>query len=440
MCKKLCIAIAILGAPTGLAKPQLERLIEIALERSYDSQIRNLDLKIAQSRDDDHLRAFLPTLDLSAGRSFNYNEVYNDGYEWDERSTNSLNLSMSVPIWSNGDRFNQYEQQRLQYQIALIQNDELKSSLARNIIEAYYNYQVLIQGESIKHTQKKNILWSLEKAQELIELGTKTIFDTQDIEIRLGNINRELLELEHSKSEALSRIKLMIDSKLDIKIDPIDLRKDKPWYEADFVKIKDEVKSQMNSGKKLKNRSLEILRKNYESSTIDYQQSKKRRWPSLSASAGYNMDFSPTVNSEIDGHGRNQTSSANIGLQLSWDLWDWFSIERDIERSYQGLRKNEIQLTKSESETIINLGNKLNQFDVNERSLKISADVLEKSQTQYDYAQEMYRLGRITVLELRVASVDLEEAHISFARTLKNRYLIMADIIRDSGGNLLPAP
>ena len=420
------------------SQTSLKDLVNQGLTKSYKSKIRKLNQGIAAREFADRYTPFLPTIDLSAGRNYSWSEQVSDDFKLQESVSNTADVSISLPLWDNGNRVTEYERAKLAKDLSDISIFKETQDYVLEVLRAWYELQTFYGERTIKRSERSNVRKSFLKAKELVALGMKTPLDVYDLNIRLDRLRRDLIKLKTDQETAQKKLNLLVDPEVKILVNPVNIVKNKPWFVGQFLIALPQIRAQIAKGLPGNHPDIRIAKIGEEQAKLNYLQSTRDRWPQVAASAGYTFDFSPAVNSQEEDYGRSHVKGANIALSLSWDLWDWYSIERRVNSSYDNLDIQRLEMKQSQRSATLDLKNKLHSYDLVSVSLKISKKILNKAIKQYRFSREMYKLGKITVLELKEATLTLAESRLDLVNSVKDSHLLMAEILNDYGISILP--
>jgi outer membrane protein TolC len=148
-------------------------------------------------------------------------------------------------------------------------------------------------------------------------------------------------------------------------------------------------------------------------------------WPALGAFISYNR-----ANEGIERvyTGWDKNWSMNWGLSLRWNLFNGFTDKVRIQKSKLALRNAQ----ESYEETRRNLKSTITQLVDNFNSyleiIEINTQNLEAAQEEFRLAEERYRIGSGTALEVREAQVNLTRAEQTLVAAKYNARMSQAQL------------
>ena len=434
------LVISTLKKNTGLANEplDLEGLVKKAAKKSIPALINEHKLKKAEFSQRNDFYAFFPTLDFETGRGLDYSlDEEADKFVFD--SSNSMSLSLSIPIFANGSRFYQLKDGKLALEQVKIDVLDSMSQFIVDLIELYFNFHLTTAQLEITDFKRENVKTSLEKAKELVTLGIKTEIDVFDREIELAQIERSILNLNNSKKNILSKIKNYINSKKKISFKSIELGSYKPYYLSKFEKNIETIRSKGKRRLLENNLSIKSGKISLERSKLAYREESKKRWPKANLAASVNRDYGRFVNQLDEGVEKRPIDSASLSASLTWDLWDNYSIERTIGIAASNHEIDLLNFEKESRQVIQDYNEHLQNFTLLEQSIEISKLASEKAENQYNFAKEMYDLGKIPVSTLAGAIETRFRSQLQLIELKSEKLVLMATIPKTLGYSLLPS-
>ena len=162
------------------------------------------------------------------------------------------------------------------------------------------------------------------------------------------------------------------------------------------------------------NNSLFEKRNSLQSSKLSSFQQLMDFFPTLSL--GYHY-YSNSTSQELDDFD-SYDDSYTISLSASYAIFDIFDKRESYLRTSRNLRLQELDLQISEKELKEDLTNLESDIRTLRRSRDLYAEKLELAASNLEMAQEQFRLGMISILDLDRAKLDHLNAQLSY----NNRY------------------
>jgi outer membrane protein len=400
--------------------------VQVSLKEAIDHAYRNdpniNKLENTIELQESNLRAsygnLFPDLKFSAGWNRS-NNVINNSYinqngipipESNETSNNfSLSLRSDVTLFdgmANFDRIDLAKHTNVQYQIQLKQ---LKQDIAVRIISSYIavlkNQQIVVINEATLADSRAQ----LERIKIFVEVGRRTLSDIyqQDVvvaqnellvEQAKNNLNKSISDLAFNSNLPLERNYAVNQSEFNTEVAYENLEA----YVIQNQNTEGLVRNAFNNRQDIKAsiQNLDLLETNIEISR------GTQYFPTLSGFGQYSMN-----GDKID-NVTNQRSFT-IGLSLNYAIFQGFQLDYQRQIALVNYRsaQEDIQLVKNQTELQIkkavqDLKSLLKQIEIIERSLV-------NAQQNKLLAEESYRVGIGTVLDVNTATTNLNNILIS---------------------------
>lgn len=161
------------------------------------------------------------------------------------------------------------------------------------------------------------------------------------------------------------------------------------------------------------NTGLLIAAKDKVISELDYKIIASRSYPYLNASTGYTFSYNGYGTGTYD---HQTVSGLNYGLTLGMDIFDGLSRKREKTNAMIDVETQKYQYEEIEQEVRADLLTIFFAYENNLRLLKLEEQNLEVARENNEIAQQRYKLGDLSGLELREVQkslLDAEERLIS---------------------------
>ena len=390
--KKIFIIISVLIILTLNAQEYtLDQLIEIGLEKSYDIQQENAAYKNYKSYLRSSWFGLLPTASIKASttnqESSDMERVWTKSAGFTLSKNLSLNESSYYNIWTS---------------ILSARNSGLSLEGMRKEIAFYVFSQYLYILEAQKNLDIQ--LDNLELQQRIYDQvqvqytsGEKALLDLKQSEISLIDYEIAVNEAENG----LIQQRQDLFTYLNIPDEGYD------FIEPEFDISEEEFVYQENY-------TLLRKRNSIKSSKVSLFQQKVDFLPSLTFSFSYQ---NTSLSDEIDDFSAYD-DSYTMSLAASFDIFDLFEKRESFVRSRRNLEIEELDLENSEQELRSELSNLINDMKTLRRSRDLYFDKLNLAEENLSMAQEQFRLGIISLLDLDRTKIEYQNAQLSY----NNRY------------------
>ena len=392
MMKKIFIIISVLIILTLNAQEYtLDQLIEIGLEKSYDIQQENAAYKNYKSYLRSSWFGLLPTASITASttnsESSDMERVWTKSAGFTLSKNLSLNESSYYNIWTS---------------ILSARNSGLSLEGMRKEIAFYVfsQYLYILEAQKNLDIQFDNLELQqriYDQVQVQYTSGEKALLDLKQSEISLIDYEIAVNEAENG----LIQQRQDLFTYLNIPDEGYD------FIEPEFDISEEEFVYQENY-------TLLRKRNSIKSSKVSLFQQKVDFLPSLTFSFFYQ---NTSLSDEIDDFSAYD-DSYTMSLAASFDIFDLFEKRESFVRSRRNLEIEELDLENSEQELRSELSNLINDMKTLRRSRDLYFDKLNLAEENLSMAQEQFRLGIISLLDLDRTKIEYQNAQLSY----NNRY------------------
>jgi outer membrane protein TolC len=397
----------------------LHNCIEIALTKN-PNLVRTLNLD--ESADEDVLASYsgiLPSINLSAssGRvqagerevegdvpvgvdslgNVNYQRriIVQDGYI---TNFNNFGISVSQNLFDGGEWWQSIGYAKSQKRVSEYTVESTVNSTVLGVQDAFFNLLKQIKLLEVNQLAVTRSQDNLDKTEKMFELGAVAKVDVYRSRVNLGNDKITMLLQKNAVLTAKQELNLVMGR------DPQSPLEIKPEFELPgaFLNL-DELIKQANE----MNPDLQRYSEEVNSYDLSVSRSWAVIWPALGAFFNYNR---ANEGFERVYTGWDKNWSMNWGLSLRWNLFNGFQDKvriqksklalRNAQESYEETRRN---LKSTVVQLVENFNSYLEIIDINEQNL-------EAAQEEFRLAEERYRIGSGTALEVREAQVNLTRA------------------------------
>lgn len=167
---------------------ELERLMREAFSRRADLKAQELAIsatrqgvRVAQS-------SYWPSITLSGSVSGNYSSTTEDalgvGFSdqiFDDRRSESLVLSVNVPLFNRFQTRNQVQQAQVRHENARLDLEALQQDVALQVRQAYLDYQTAAKNLDVTAKQLRAAERALQAAEERYDVGAATLVELSQV-------------------------------------------------------------------------------------------------------------------------------------------------------------------------------------------------------------------------------------------------------------------
>ncbi len=426
----------------------LEKVVSLGVQNAFEIQSQKLVLDQEHDDQKNNYAKLLPTVKLSASKSYGADESLNTttgSTSYSGANSASMSVAANWALWDNYANIRNIQVGSKSLEIERLTSRQKIQGYIRGLVSAYLEYEYLLSEREILLVRLKESKITNDESQVLVKVGARTRIDAYDTEIEVANTERDLLEKENSIVAAEKNLANRVNAEAIKKLPRLDLLKIVPYYmksfEKEILEILDSGKSQRNEewNEALSRRNPELQTKKLtlEKSEMELKQKRLSYFPSTSISLEHTVELDRYLADDVTGP-RTALQSSSISFGLSWTFWDWFSTARTIRNSERDFDIKVLDYRESDKKARVEIENSVQQVAIYRKTIATSRLVLEKAAAQLRYSQEMYRLGRITLLQMQQATRRHYEAQIALAARLKDYYIMAASLLYSLGEDLTP--
>lgn len=296
--------------------------------------------------------------------------------------------------------------------------------------------QASVARQSVERTQR-----TLEEARRAVAEGVAPVFQRLSTEVELSNLETEMTQAENQADLALDAFKNTLGMPLSV---PVELRgslQDVP-HDPDLwqISVDDAV------AEALMNRpDLDQARLAVELREIDRDITRGSLLPSVSAFANLNYvgnvpDDRQTVLSDPDDPFRFQVEErgffnssywnpgVNVGLSLSWNIFDGYQSRAQVEQRRVAVRRAEIEQEQLIEAVHLEVEQALRNLETAQRRISDQEQNVEVAETNYQHAQSRLTEGVASPIEEREASQQLDQSRLNYLQALYDYVTALSEL------------
>ncbi|MBC8193819.1 MAG: TolC family protein [Candidatus Marinimicrobia bacterium] len=410
----LILLVSLAGYSQSNSPITLDDCIRIGVENNQSLRINRFETDRSVSQAKSNISMVLPVVNFSvSGGSTDLAGLgWNDGY--------SSSLSLSQNIWDGGAWWNTLKSAKVAQDAASIQYDSYEVNTVYQIKAAYYNY---LSTQQLLDVYRENLTTSEYQHQltlERFKLGAASQNDTLRTRV---NIERARLQIVNGEVDLQSRsrnLNIILGREAN---DPLTLAE--PVWEAVVVPGVDQIMDEVLAS----NHSLKLLEQNKEIMAYNVKIARSGYMPSLGMSAAYGNNGATSFG-DVFGE---STSSKSVGLSLNWNLFNGTRTSRGVEQGKINAKLAMENYDLSERNLRKELTQTLEQMDALNESVTISQLILTASEQDLLLAQEQYKIGSLSILDVLRITASYEDAKSNLIRTQHNLKVAEAGLLQLMG-------
>ncbi len=387
----------------------LDDCIRIGLEHNQSLRINQFETDRSVSQAKSNISMVLPVVgfSLSGGST----DITRPNY--------SSSLSLSQNIWDGGAWWNTLKSAKVALDAASIQYESYEVNTVFQVKQAYYNY---LSTQQLLDVYRENLTTSEYQHQltlERFKLGAASQNDTLRTRVNIENSRLQIINGEVNLQSRSRNLNVILGRESS---DPLTLVV--PVWQAVDVPEVDKIMDEVLSS----NQSLKLLDQNKQIMAYNVKIAKSGYMPSLGLSASYS-NAAPAVG-DVFG---SSTARKSAGLSLSWNLFNGTRTKRGVEQGKINAKLASENYDLSARNIRKDLAQTLEQMEALSESVKISQLILSASEQDLLLAQEQYKIGSLSILDVLRITASYEDAKSNLIRTQHNLKVAEAGLLQLMG-------
>ncbi len=419
-------------------KLSLDECIQIALDKN--SQLKNAgrDIKLAEADVTKSRSALLPYIDatFSSGKFIQGQRLRKTDvpvgidpetgkilYEQKEiiqskveRNSHRASVQLTQNLWDWGRSWFQLTQAKLLKQSKELALHDRRNYVIYNVQEKYFELLKAIKLGQVYEEAVKRSEEQLNRTKSMHEIGSVALADVYKAQVALGNDQINLINQRNSILIAKANLNnaMGLDPGSPIEIEDIAIETLSLPYTFDNAL---EMSLQRNAELKM----FELNVKNY---SYGRKIAQLAYLPTIGGALTYSRDneyFNRVYNKKLD-----ENYSATIGLQMDLNIFKGFADKAEVTRQSLSYAKAQEDLTEKKRLLKTDVTQAFNILKANKEIAEINAINLEAANEDLRLAQERYKIGAGTLLEVIDAQYAVTQARSTWVTARYNYQIALA--------------
>ena len=334
----------------------------------------------------------------------------------------SEQLSSNWTVFNGFDRFAEGNQADASYKAAVATLEYQGSVLRESVTNAYYDYIRAQQRVQVALDAEDLALQELERAETYFELGISTRSDVLQAKVRHQQTKLDVVRERNTERNAFLQLSHSMNIPGARRFDVVsDLAEVQNWQVPELDPLLESARS---------NR-LDLVASEYqlEASESGVTRARAGYYPSLEIFGRASRSVSETPFR----FGAQENTTLSWGLQGSWNLFDRWRTQQQVRNAVASRRRAEYDLRQQQLDIeleVVNLWNNLNEAV---ESYEVSVVTVEQSQEDLRLAEERFRVGAGTALDVITAQVNLAQARRDLVDAQINAIKFRSQLQRATG-------
>jgi len=382
----------------------LDELISIAIKNNTTIKQSQINVNTKKQSQIKSESLYLPTLSLEADIS-KY-DIETAGVKTDGNAK-SISVSASQLLYDFGKSSHKIEASKQNLTASKKELNVTSANIILNVTKVYYDILNKLALINVAEESVKIDEFQLYQAKEYFKAKIKTKIDVTNAKLQLSNSKMKLLTATFDVKKAKVQL-ISLLSKQDIIVE--NMNQDIKNLVKEIQKDTYDLESLIS--KAIKNRDELVMYKYLEKALHrNYESSKSDFYPKVNLVGSYQDSSSDDISS-LD------TNQFTVGVYLKWELFSGFRTQASKKEALNELQNVKEKQKEQELSIIENVTNAYFNVEQNKQSIEISLLNNELAQQNLELAQERYKNGLNSLLELNDAKLDFINAKID----LVNQY------------------
>lgn len=391
----------------------LDDCLNIGMEHNQSLRINRYDTDLNISQAKSNIGMVLPTVDfsLSSGSSSIAGASSVAGY--------GSSLLLTQNIWDGGVWYNTLKSVKIAQEAADTQNRSYEINTAYEVKSAFYSY---LSTKKLLDVYKENLVTSNYQHQLTLErfrLGAASQNDTLRTRVTIEQAKLQIINGEVDLEKKARDLNIILGREWD---SPLELKE--PVWQAVEVPDMAGIESDVLGT----NPQLLLLDNNRTVSGYNVKIARAGYIPSLGFSASYSNSAL-----EMGDVFAEPTSNMSTQFTLRWNLFNGTRTSRGVQQSKISAKMAEENFVLSTRKVKKELAQILQTMTALNESVEISQLILNASEQDLLLAQEQYKIGSVSILDVLRITASYEDAKSNLIRTQYNLKIAEAGLLQLMG-------
>ena len=415
-----CVKIALENNVDINTSRNLAEIARLAAKGSYSNILPRIDANLSGGQLQFGESTFLKDVDIILEDSSVITRQVTATADGRRRDSYSAGLTLNQNIFDGGLWWNNIKQKKVlkeasKYDLIFSENQVMK------LVSQYYydllkNMKLLdVYDIAVQRSQDQ-----VDRTQSMFEIGSVAKVDVFRARVNLGQDQIRYLNQKNTvrQSKQLLNLALGRDPLIVFEIDTSVV------FEPRDVTLQQLLNLSVENQPALKSWELSVRARE-----LNAAMAKSPFWPTLGLRLSYSRD-NEDIQKVYKGFNKNWSSA--VGMGVSWNLFNGFSDHVNYQTSKIEFKNAQLFLADYKRTLRSDVKNLFDNYNAIIEIVEIDEKNLEAAGEEYRLANERYRLGSGTSLELREAQVNLTEAEqilVAAEYTAINTYIALSEAV-----------
>lgn len=405
----------------------LSDALKMALENNYAIQVAKNDAAISTNNNRLGAAGMLPTVTGTVNQDnqvIDTKQKFLNGTENNRDGAKSNNLNANIELgWTIFDGFKMFAAKNRLEELQKVGELKMRSNIEQTfmrVTKAYYDVLLAKQQLASNQDAFKNSEKRLELATEKYKAGKSAKTEMLKAQVDLNTDKAALMRQENNYKNAQTNLNQLLGRDLNVSFTVEEKLPEPKTYKLD------ELLNKVNG----QNTNLMIAKKNQQVSLLSVREIKAERMPSIQLRSGYNYI---RQESEAGFLQSSQNNGFHYGASLSINLFNGFDVNKRLQNARLSLKSNELVYKDSLTRLQNQVQQAFNNYVLSTQLIAFEKENEKVAQENFDIANEQYKVGVITSIELRDAQLNLLNSQIRLLNAQYEAQINETELLRLTG-------
>ena len=405
----------------------LNDALKIALENNYAIQVAKNDAELTKNNNRIGAAGMLPIVTGTVNQDnqvIDTRQKFLSGAENNRDGAKSDNLNANIELgWTIFDGLKMFATKNKLEELQKIGELKMQQNIEQTFVrvtKAYYD--VLLSKQQLKSTEDAvaNSEQRLKLTTDKYNAGKSAKTEMLKAQVDLNTDKAALMRQTNNYQNAQTNLNQLLGRDLNIKFAVEEKIAEPKKYTLD--ELMNKVSGQ--------NTSLTIAKKNQQISMLNVSEIKAERLPILQLKGGYNY---VRQQSEAGFLQSSQNNGFHYGAGLSINIFNGFDVNKRMQNARLSLKSNELIYKDSLTRLQNQLQQSFNNYVLSTQLITFEKENVKVAQENFDIANEQFKVGVITSIELRDAQLNLLNNQIRLLNAQYDAQINETELLRLTG-------
>ena len=369
----------------------LEECLQYGLKNHPKVIMADQDVKIQEAALLSTKASFDPKVSASMNLGNSKDQRRGNVTSFHSNSSQSESVSISKKLYDSGKFSLQKKQSKEALEAAKKDRETTLISMAANIKTMFFKAQQAQRMLQVKLETLDGYEKHLKKVETFVEVGNHAPYDITKAQVNVANARVDLISAKSTLKEALVNVGNAIGVDHPIHV---------AAYELEELPSIDESVKQEYVNIALERPEVKSSEARLRSAKYRISEARTSLKPTLNSSAGYSWSQPHTP----------QDRGWNVGLGLSWSLYDGRSTKASIDSAKSSYERTKASLDNLKLNIDMEVENCINDIIDSAQRVKANEVLVKQTSESLELAESRYDTGLGSPLEITDARVDYEKA------------------------------